>query len=229
MVAGGLAFTIPGAGCWAMPTRSAGLTCLSWRSPAPSWACWPPRSSTVTLSWMPRLSSPPATPQLRPCARPRLAANRQTALGPWPSRHLQRAARRPGCGAQHAMHAQHPRRDLWHLQLAHAALRRLPRGFARSPSGLSAPCWATLASSWAAPLSGLFDVVTAQGIVKSLGMGLMMGFGVAVVLKDILPQVAGTSAVLPPTAPPTPTSNRSSRAPLSSTPASSAWALPPSP
>ena len=35
------------------------------------------------------------------------------------------------------------------------------------------------------------DVVTAQGIIKSLGMGLMMGFGVAVVLKDILPQVAG--------------------------------------
>lgn len=39
--------------------------------------------------------------------------------------------------------------------------------------------------------AGLFDVMTAQGIVKSLGMGLMMGFGVAVVLKDILPQVAG--------------------------------------
>ena len=38
--------------------------------------------------------------------------------------------------------------------------------------------------------AGLFDVVTAQGIVKSLGMGLMMGFGVAVVLKDILPQTA---------------------------------------
>ena len=35
------------------------------------------------------------------------------------------------------------------------------------------------------------DAMTAQGIVKSLGMGLMMGFGVAVVLKDILPQVAG--------------------------------------
>ena len=33
--------------------------------------------------------------------------------------------------------------------------------------------------------------MTAQGIVKSLGMGLMMGFGVSVVLKDILPQVAG--------------------------------------
>ncbi len=39
--------------------------------------------------------------------------------------------------------------------------------------------------------AGLFDIVTTQGIVKSLGMGLMMGFGVAVVLKDILPQVAG--------------------------------------
>ena len=40
-------------------------------------------------------------------------------------RHLQRAARRPGRGAQHAVHAQHPRRDLCHLQLAHVAVHRL--------------------------------------------------------------------------------------------------------
>ena len=39
--------------------------------------------------------------------------------------------------------------------------------------------------------AGAFDVTSAQGIVKSLGMGLMMGSGIAVVLKDILPEVAG--------------------------------------
>ena len=38
---------------------------------------------------------------------------------------------------------------------------------------------------------GLWDLDAAQGIVKSLGMGLMMGSGIAVVLKDILPQAAG--------------------------------------
>lgn len=38
--------------------------------------------------------------------------------------------------------------------------------------------------------AGLWDVASAQGIVKSLGMGLMMGSGVAVVVKDILPQMA---------------------------------------
>ena len=38
---------------------------------------------------------------------------------------------------------------------------------------------------------GLWDVTTAQGIVSSLGMGLMMGSGVGVVLKDILPNAAG--------------------------------------
>ena len=86
MVAGGLAFTIPGAWMLGYATRSAGSTCLSWHSPAPSWACWPPRSSTVTLSWTPRLSSPPATPQLRLCARPRLAAKpASSSLVPWPS------------------------------------------------------------------------------------------------------------------------------------------------
>lgn len=34
---------------------------------------------------------------------------------------------------------------------------------------------------------GLWDTATASGIVKSLGMGLMMGSGIAVVLKDIVP------------------------------------------
>ncbi|MBE5023540.1 OPT/YSL family transporter [Olsenella sp. DSM 107455] len=37
---------------------------------------------------------------------------------------------------------------------------------------------------------GLWDVTTAQGIVSSLGMGLMMGSGAGVVLKDILPHAA---------------------------------------
>lgn len=35
---------------------------------------------------------------------------------------------------------------------------------------------------------GLFDVATGQGIVSSLGMGLMMGSGLAVVVKDVLPK-----------------------------------------
>lgn len=38
---------------------------------------------------------------------------------------------------------------------------------------------------------GLFDVAGGQGIVSSLGMGLMMGAGLAVVFKDILPKLAG--------------------------------------
>lgn len=40
-------------------------------------------------------------------------------------------------------------------------------------------------------LTGAFDATTAQGIVASLGMGLMMGSGVGVVVRDILPQAAG--------------------------------------
>lgn len=36
--------------------------------------------------------------------------------------------------------------------------------------------------------AGLFDLATAQGIVSSLGMGLMMGSGIATVVKDILPE-----------------------------------------
>lgn len=35
--------------------------------------------------------------------------------------------------------------------------------------------------------AGLWDVASAQGIVSSLGMGLMMGSGVGVVVRDILP------------------------------------------
>ena len=38
--------------------------------------------------------------------------------------------------------------------------------------------------------AGLWDVATAQGIVSSLGMGLMMGSGLGVVIKDILPKAA---------------------------------------
>lgn len=39
--------------------------------------------------------------------------------------------------------------------------------------------------------AGLWDTSTAQGIVSSLGMGLMMGSGVGVVVRDILPKAAG--------------------------------------
>ncbi|MDO5119247.1 MAG: OPT/YSL family transporter [Coriobacteriales bacterium] len=37
---------------------------------------------------------------------------------------------------------------------------------------------------------GLFDLATAQGIVSSLGMGLMMGSGIGVVIRDIIPNLA---------------------------------------
>lgn len=40
--------------------------------------------------------------------------------------------------------------------------------------------------------AGLWDTATAQGIVSSLGMGLMMGSGVGVVVRDIAPQLART-------------------------------------
>ena len=39
--------------------------------------------------------------------------------------------------------------------------------------------------------AGTWDVATAQGIVQSLGMGLMMGSGLGVVLRDILPKATG--------------------------------------
>lgn len=38
--------------------------------------------------------------------------------------------------------------------------------------------------------AGLWDTATAQGIVSSLGMGVMMGSGLAVIAKDILPKGA---------------------------------------
>lgn len=38
--------------------------------------------------------------------------------------------------------------------------------------------------------AGLFDTATAQGIVSSLGMGVMMGSGFAVIAKDIIPKGA---------------------------------------
>ena len=43
---------------------------------------------------------------------------------------------------------------------------------------------------------GLWDVAGADSVVKSLGMGLMMGSGIAVVFKDILPQAKGIVAGL---------------------------------
>ena len=42
-----------------------------------------------------------------------------------------------------------------------------------------------------ATAAGAWSVEVAQKIVKSLGMGLMMGAGIAVVLKDVLPQLMG--------------------------------------
>ncbi len=41
-----------------------------------------------------------------------------------------------------------------------------------------------------APALGLCDVTTAQGVVSSLGMGLMMGSGLGVIVRDILPKAA---------------------------------------
>lgn len=41
-----------------------------------------------------------------------------------------------------------------------------------------------------APALGLCDVGTAQGVVSSLGMGVMMGCGFAVIAKDIVPKAA---------------------------------------
>ena len=42
-----------------------------------------------------------------------------------------------------------------------------------------------------APALGLCNLETAQGVVSSLGMGLMMGSGLGVIVRDILPQVFG--------------------------------------
>lgn len=43
-----------------------------------------------------------------------------------------------------------------------------------------------------APALGLCDVATAQGVVSSLGMGLMMGSGLGVVCKDVIPRLGRT-------------------------------------
>lgn len=62
--------------------------------------------------------------------------------------------------------------------------------------GASALFWITgavlgnLGISVVAAALNLADVVTVQGVVSSLGMGLMMGSGVGVVVRDILPQAA---------------------------------------
>ncbi|MBY4796839.1 OPT/YSL family transporter [Collinsella sp. AGMB00827] len=43
---------------------------------------------------------------------------------------------------------------------------------------------------WGGSTLGLVDLTTAQGMVASAGMGLMMGSGLGVVIKDILPKLA---------------------------------------
>ena len=59
--------------------------------------------------------------------------------------------------------------------------------------------------------AGLYDVAAGQAVNSSLGMGLMMGCGIAVVVKDVLPKIAqlvasrkdsgaGASPILTPTA-----------------------------
>ena len=42
-------------------------------------------------------------------------------------------------------------------------------------------------------LAGLWDVTTATGIVRSLGMGLMMGSGVGVILHDLVPKIVAAA------------------------------------
>ena len=44
---------------------------------------------------------------------------------------------------------------------------------------------------WAGTATGLFTLEGAQALVSSLGMGLMMGSGFGVVIKDIIPRIAG--------------------------------------
>ena len=48
-------------------------------------------------------------------------------------------------------------------------------------------CIADFGLVWGASTAGLWDVSFGQGVKSSLGMGAMMGCGVAVVLKDVLP------------------------------------------
>lgn len=44
---------------------------------------------------------------------------------------------------------------------------------------------------WGGTTLGLWDLVTAQAIVSSLGMGLMMGSGLGVVVRDVIPKAFG--------------------------------------
>ena len=44
---------------------------------------------------------------------------------------------------------------------------------------------------WGATTMGLWDLPTAQAIVSSLGMGLMMGSGLGVVVRDVVPKALG--------------------------------------
>uniref|UniRef100_UPI0022E1AAE5 OPT/YSL family transporter n=1 Tax=Eggerthella sinensis TaxID=242230 RepID=UPI0022E1AAE5 len=43
--------------------------------------------------------------------------------------------------------------------------------------------------------AGLWDIATGQGIVSSLGMGVMMGAGLGVIFKNILPKGAGLGVI----------------------------------
>ena len=44
---------------------------------------------------------------------------------------------------------------------------------------------------WVGTTAGLWDLATAQAIVSSLGMGLMMGSGLGVVVRDVIPKAFG--------------------------------------
>lgn len=44
---------------------------------------------------------------------------------------------------------------------------------------------------WGGTTAGLWDLATAQAIVSSLGMGLMMGSGLGVVVRDVIPKAFG--------------------------------------
>ena len=50
---------------------------------------------------------------------------------------------------------------------------------------------ANLGIIWGGTTVGLWDLATAQAIVSSLGMGLMMGSGLGVVVRDVIPKAFG--------------------------------------
>ena len=50
---------------------------------------------------------------------------------------------------------------------------------------------ANLGIIWGGTTVGLWDLATAQAIVSSLGMGLMMGSGLGVVVRDVVPKALG--------------------------------------